>query len=50
MEDKGIDKACYFLEEFYSNAFSMLSGSEVKVTEVECALHSKEDYCIFRKS
>jgi len=50
MEDKGIDKACYFLEEFYSNVFSLLSESEVKVTEVECALHSKEDYCIFRKS
>ena len=50
MEDKGIDKACYFLEEFYSNVFSMLSGSEVKVKEVECALRSKGDYCIFRKS
>jgi len=49
MESKGIDRACYFLEEFYSNVFSMLSGSEVKVKEANCAFQSKEDYCIFRK-
>jgi len=50
VEKGNADKVCHFLEEFYSEVFSILAGESIRVVEVECAFKTGNDFCTFRKS
>ncbi len=44
-EDKN---ACCYLEEFYSNLFSLLLDKDIEVKEVSCAAKAEGDFCLFK--